>query len=76
MPDSRYFTGTFSFLATRAGRDARPVDPQRVALAWELALAAVVIPIPGASRPASVQDSVQAIDLTLSTDEVARLSAV
>src|SRR6478736_5724264 len=51
------------------------VSPQRVALAWELALAPVVVPIPGASRPESIEDSVQALDLELSADEVARLSA-
>ena len=33
--------------------DARGVSPQQVTLAWMLALAPVVIPIPGASRPAS-----------------------
>ena len=32
-------------------REAHGVSPQQVALAWELALADVVIPIPGASRP-------------------------
>ncbi len=39
---------------------AHDVSPQRVALAWELALAPVVVPIPGASRPESIEDSVQA----------------
>jgi aryl-alcohol dehydrogenase-like predicted oxidoreductase len=51
------------------------VSPQQVALAWELALAPIVIPIPGASRPASIQDSVLAADLVLTADELARLSA-
>ena len=37
------------------------VSPQQVCLAWELALAPVVIPIPGAHGP-SIQDSVQASD--------------
>ncbi len=50
------------------------VSPQQVALAWELALAPVVIPIPGASRPASILDSVKAVDLVLSGDEVALLT--
>ncbi|HET8987969.1 MAG TPA: aldo/keto reductase [Humibacillus sp.] len=53
----------------------RGVSPQQVALAWELALAPVVVPIPGASRPESIEDSVQAADLTLTDDEVRRLSA-
>jgi aryl-alcohol dehydrogenase-like predicted oxidoreductase len=55
--------------------DAHGVSPQQIALAWELALADVVIPIPGASRPASVQDSVQAATVELSTDELAALLA-
>ncbi|MFC7326837.1 aldo/keto reductase [Marinactinospora rubrisoli] len=55
--------------------DARGVSPQRIALAWELALAPVVIPIPGSSRPESVLDSVQAAELTLTDDELTLLSA-
>ncbi|CAL8976719.1 Aldo-keto reductase IolS [Cellulomonas sp. T2.31MG-18] len=54
--------------------DAHGVSPQQVTLAWELALAPVVIPIPGASRPTSIQDSVKAAELQLSADEVALLS--
>lgn len=53
---------------------AHGVSPHRVALAWELALADVVIPIPGASRPESITDSVQAADLELTAGEVERLS--
>lgn len=51
------------------------VSPQQVVLAWELSLGETVIPIPGASRPASITDSAQARDLVLSTDELARCSA-
>ena len=54
---------------------AHDVSPQRVALAWQLALAPVVVPIPGSSRPESIEDSVQAAELQLSPDEVERLSA-
>jgi aryl-alcohol dehydrogenase-like predicted oxidoreductase len=53
---------------------AHGVSPQRVCLAWMLAKSPVVIPIPGASRPASIQDSVAATDLTLSQEELALLS--
>jgi aryl-alcohol dehydrogenase-like predicted oxidoreductase len=49
------------------------VSPQQVALAWELAKSPVVIPIPGASRPESIVDSVQAAELVLSPEELARL---
>jgi aryl-alcohol dehydrogenase-like predicted oxidoreductase len=45
-----------------------------VCLAWELALAPTVIPIPGASRPESIQDSAQASELELSADELETLS--
>jgi len=50
------------------------VSPQRLTLAWMLALAPNVIPIPGASRPESVTDSAQAADLALTSEEVSRLS--
>jgi aryl-alcohol dehydrogenase-like predicted oxidoreductase len=56
--------------------EAHGVSPQQVALAWELALADVVIPIPGASRPESITDSVKAADLVLTAEEVASLSSV
>lgn len=55
--------------------DERGVSAQQVALAWELAQSLVVIPIPGAKRPASVQDSAAAADLELTPDEIARLDA-
>lgn len=50
--------------------DARGLSAHRVALAWHLQLAPVVVPIPGASRPQSVADSAAAADLVLSDDEV------
>ncbi|MFD1713447.1 aldo/keto reductase [Amnibacterium flavum] len=55
--------------------DAHGVSPQQVTLAWELALAPIVIPIPGASKPTSVEDSAKAADLELTADEVAAISA-
>ena len=51
------------------------VSPQRVALAWELSLGHCVVPIPGASRPATITDSAGAAELVLSGDQKARLSA-
>ncbi|HET6967223.1 MAG TPA: aldo/keto reductase, partial [Ornithinibacter sp.] len=54
---------------------AHGVSPQQVTLAWELSLADVVIPIPGASRPASIEDSVRAAGLELTAHELTRLSA-
>ncbi|MCX5206151.1 aldo/keto reductase [Streptomyces sp. NBC_00237] len=52
---------------------ARGTSPQRVCLAWMLATSPVVIPIPGASRPASIRDSAEAADLDLSDEELRRL---
>jgi aryl-alcohol dehydrogenase-like predicted oxidoreductase len=60
----------FAEVAQRHG-----VSPQQVALAWELALADVVIPIPGASRPASIEDSAKAADLELTSEDLAALQA-
>jgi aryl-alcohol dehydrogenase-like predicted oxidoreductase len=54
---------------------AHDVSPQQVTLAWMLALSPVVVPIPGSSRPETIRDSVSAADLSLSDDEVSRLSA-
>jgi aryl-alcohol dehydrogenase-like predicted oxidoreductase len=61
--------------AVRAAADAHGVSPQQVALAWLLSLSEVVIPIPGASRPESILDSVKAVDLELTGDELAAIGA-
>jgi aryl-alcohol dehydrogenase-like predicted oxidoreductase len=58
----------FQSVAQRYG-----VSAQRVALAWELALSPIVIPIPGASRPETIADSAQAADLVLSAADLAEL---
>jgi aryl-alcohol dehydrogenase-like predicted oxidoreductase len=52
------------------------VSPQQVTLAWMLAKAPVVIPIPGSSRPETIRDSVAALDVALSPEEFTRLDAV
>ncbi|MEO7006270.1 MAG: aldo/keto reductase [Terrimesophilobacter sp.] len=59
----------FSDVAAELG-----VSPQRVTLAWELALGEHVIPIPGCSRPASIIDSAAATELTLTPEHLALLS--
>ncbi|WP_329107891.1 aldo/keto reductase [Micromonospora sp. NBC_01699] len=53
---------------------SRGVSPQQICLAWHLAQSPVVIPIPGASRPESILDSVAASALTLDDDELAALT--
>jgi aryl-alcohol dehydrogenase-like predicted oxidoreductase len=54
---------------------AHGVSPQQVCLAWMLAKAPVVIPIPGSSRPETIRDSAKAAELALSAEELARLDA-
>jgi aryl-alcohol dehydrogenase-like predicted oxidoreductase len=63
-------TAAFGAVAQRYG-----VSPQRVCLAWMLAKSPVLIPIPGASRTASVHDSAAAVTLTLDEDDLASLDA-
>jgi aryl-alcohol dehydrogenase-like predicted oxidoreductase len=54
---------------------AHGVSPQQVCLAWLLAKAPIVIPIPGSSRPETIRDSAAADSLTLGAEEMARLDA-
>ena len=51
------------------------VSPQRVVLAWLLGKYDRLIPIPGASRVASVEDSAHSDEITLSPEQAARLDA-
>ncbi|MFD6280988.1 aldo/keto reductase [Streptomyces sp. NPDC060209] len=51
----------------------RGVSPQQIALAWLLSRSPAVIPVPGASRPASIRDSAQAAELELSQAELTQL---
>ena len=57
----------------REAADSHGASPQQVALAWLLSLSPVVIPIPGASRPETIRDSLAAVALEL--DE-AQLDAI
>jgi aryl-alcohol dehydrogenase-like predicted oxidoreductase len=54
----------------------RAVSPQQVCLAWLLARSPRVIPIPGASRPETIRDSVAAATLTLDEAELVALDHV
>ena len=53
--------------------DERGVSPQQICLSWELAQAPIVVPIPGSSRPETIQDSVLAADVALTPEEITRL---
>jgi diketogulonate reductase-like aldo/keto reductase len=66
--------GTNDVSPVRRAADRHGVSPQRVALAWLLALGPTVIPIPGSSRPETIADSARAVELTLPDDEVRAIS--
>ncbi len=51
------------------------ISPQRVVLAWYLAKTEMMIPIPGASRVASVSDSALGGDVVLTAEQLASLDA-
>jgi aryl-alcohol dehydrogenase-like predicted oxidoreductase len=51
------------------------VSPQQICLAWELAKSPIVVPIPGSSRPSTIQDSAAAADLELTAAELSELDA-
>jgi aryl-alcohol dehydrogenase-like predicted oxidoreductase len=55
--------------------EARGVSPQQVDIAWLLATSPAVVPIPGSSRPETIRDTVQAADLVLTPEELAKLDA-
>ncbi|QGN58831.1 aldo/keto reductase [Nostocoides sp. HKS02] len=47
--------------------------PQQVTLAWLLARSPVVVPIPGCSRPETIQASAAAVELRLTPQQLSRL---
>jgi aryl-alcohol dehydrogenase-like predicted oxidoreductase len=47
----------------------------RVALAWLLAQGEDIVPIPGTKRRATMEDSVAAVDVTLTADDLAAIEA-
>ncbi len=63
------------FAAFAEVADGHGVSAQQVVLAWLLARSRVVVPIPGATRPESILDSVAAAELVLSAEELGRLDA-
>jgi aryl-alcohol dehydrogenase-like predicted oxidoreductase len=59
----------------RDAAERHGVSPQRVALAWLLSLSPRVIPIPGASRPETITDSLAAAELVLDAAELQAITA-
>jgi aryl-alcohol dehydrogenase-like predicted oxidoreductase len=55
---------------------AHHATPQQVALAWLLQLSDNIIPIPGSSRKENIINCAQAIQVTLSADDMALLNSI
>ncbi|MCL1464858.1 aldo/keto reductase [Argonema galeatum] len=51
----------------------KSVSVYNIVLAWLMAKSPCVVPIPGASKVSSIEDSVRAVDVKLSAEEVARI---
>jgi len=61
--------------AIEAVAQGKGCKPGQVALAWLLAQGDDIVPIPGTKRSGRVDENLAALDVVLSVDEVARLSA-
>jgi aryl-alcohol dehydrogenase-like predicted oxidoreductase len=59
----------------RTVADAHGVSLAQIALAWLLAQGDDIVPIPGSKRRLTMEDSVAAANVTLSTDDIAKLNA-
>ena len=62
-------------VAIEAMAKAKGCTPGQIALAWLLAQGTDIVPIPGTKRAARVDENIAALDVALSADEVASLSA-
>ena len=64
-------------LVARVGKiaEARGSRPSQLALAWVLAKAPQIVPIPGTKRRKYLEENVKAADLSLSTEEMADIEA-
>ncbi len=54
--------------------DAHSVTPAQIALAWLLAQGDDVVPIPGSKRRVTMEDSVAAVQVTLTPDDLAAIN--
>ncbi|KQX23527.1 MULTISPECIES: aldo/keto reductase [unclassified Sphingomonas] len=78
LSDPRYAEGNFDrnlALVARVRQVAvrHGTSPARVALAWLLAQGEDIVPIPGAKRRVTLEDSMAAVDLRLSAADLAEL---
>lgn len=53
----------------------KAVSSGQIALAWLLARSPVILPIPGTSNPAHVEDNIRAVDIKFSKDDIKTLDS-
>ena len=80
LNDPRYAEGNFEANMAAVGvvkaiAAAHGVSAAQVALAWLLAQGEDIVPIPGSKRRVTLEDSMAAVDVTLTADDLARLDA-
>ena len=78
--DPRYAPGNFeanlAFVETVKRVAARhDVSPARIALAWLLAQGEDIVPIPGAKRRVTMEDSISALEVVLIVEDLAELAS-
>ena len=79
LHDPRYSEDNFAANSrivdvVRAIGGAHGVSPAQVALAWLLAQGEDIVPIPGSKRRVTLEDSMAAVDVVLSADDLATLN--
>jgi aryl-alcohol dehydrogenase-like predicted oxidoreductase len=74
--DDAFDANLTSVELVRSFADAHGARPGQVALAWLLAKGTDVVPIPGTKRITYLEENLGAVDVHLSSDDIARLDAV
>jgi aryl-alcohol dehydrogenase-like predicted oxidoreductase len=70
------FAANLGIVATvQAVADRHNVSPARIALAWLLAQGEDIVPIPGVKRRVTLEDSVAAVEVALSAEDLEVLGA-
>lgn len=80
LNDPRYSEENFAknmeiVAAVKGIGEAHGVSPAQIALAWLLHQGDDIVPIPGSKRRVTLEDSMAAADVRLSTDDLAKLDA-
>ena len=73
--DENFATNLIMVDAVKEIATGHGVSPAQVALAWLLAHGDDIVPIPGSKRRRTLEDSMAAVDVALSDDDLARLDA-